>query len=398
MAKKQLGIDVLTAARQRISKIFDDFPRICVSFSAGKDSCVMMHLVMDEAIKRGRKVGVLFIDWECQFKLTIQHAQEMFDLYQDHIDPYWVCLPMKTVNAVSQFEPEWTAWEPGKNWVRQPPAIAITDEKALPFYKHAMTFEEFVPAFADWYAGKTLTAAFVGIRTQESLNRWRSIARQKSTFEGLQWTTWTGGFSYNVYPLYDWTTEDIFTYLGKSGLPYNALYDRMHQAGLPLGKMRICEPFGNEQRQGLWLFHIVEPETWALLVGRVNGANSGALYAAEKGNVLGNGKITKPEGRTWKEYAEYLLASMPPATADHYRNKFAVALKWYRDRGYENGIPDCLDGDTGTKDMPSWRRFCKVLVRNDYWCKALSFSPTKTAAYDKYCKLMKKRREQWNVI
>jgi len=99
--KKPVGVDVLTAARQRISYTFDHFEAIYVSFSAGKDSSVMLHLVMDEAIKRGRKVGVLLIDLEAQYNLTIKHAEEMFDLYKDHIEPYWVCLPIKLRNAVS---------------------------------------------------------------------------------------------------------------------------------------------------------------------------------------------------------------------------------------------------------------------------------------------------------
>jgi predicted phosphoadenosine phosphosulfate sulfurtransferase len=29
--------------------------------------------------------------------------------------------------------------------------------------------------------------------------------------------------------------------------------------------MRICEPFGPEQRQGLWLYHVIEPERWAAM-------------------------------------------------------------------------------------------------------------------------------------
>ena len=53
MPKKYLGVDVLSAARERINYTFDNFERICVSFSGGKDSSVMLHLVMDEAIKRG---------------------------------------------------------------------------------------------------------------------------------------------------------------------------------------------------------------------------------------------------------------------------------------------------------------------------------------------------------
>ena len=61
MAKKCLGINVLQAARERISWVFDNFPRIYVSFSGGKDSTVMLHLVMDEAIKRGKNVGIVLV-------------------------------------------------------------------------------------------------------------------------------------------------------------------------------------------------------------------------------------------------------------------------------------------------------------------------------------------------
>ncbi len=53
-----------------------------------------------------------------------------------------------------------------------------------------------------------------------------------------------------IYPLYDWKTADIWTWFAKSGEPYNPLYDLMYQAGVPLRYMRICEPFGPEQRQG----------------------------------------------------------------------------------------------------------------------------------------------------
>ncbi|MFD2234810.1 phosphoadenosine phosphosulfate reductase [Phaeospirillum tilakii] len=383
----------------RIARIFDDFPRVCVSFSAGKDSTVMLHLVMEEAAKRRRRVGVLFIDWECQYKLTISHAEEMFGLYDEYIDPYWVALPITTVNAVSQFEPEWIAWEPGKAWVRNPPDFAITDPGRFPFYRHAMKFEDFVPAFGAWFSGGQLSAMLVGIRSDESLNRYRTMSRRKSTFEGLQWTTWMGDAVYNAYPIYDWKTEDIWTYCGKFLKPYNKLYDRMHQAGVPLSRQRICEPFGSEQRQGLWLFQVIEPETWALLVARVNGANSGSLYAKESGNILGNTRITKPEKMTWEQYAMFLLATMPSTTAEHYKNKIATYLKWYRDREFPDGIPDWQVADCGAADdKPSWRRICKTLVRNDYWCKTLSFSPTKTEAYEKYKKLMKQRREEWGLI
>lgn len=399
MAKRALGCSVLDAAIARISKVFDDFPRIYVSFSAGKDSSVMLHLVMAEAQRRNRKVGLLLVDLEAQYKLTIDYAREMFEAYADWVEPYWVALPLNLRNAVSQFEPQWMCWEPGKEneWVRQPPEFSITDESFFPFFRRRMEFEEFVADFGKWYAQDKLCACFVGIRTDESLNRWRTIAStRKSSFEGMQWTTWLGQSLYNVYPIYDWRTEDIWTFNSRFNAPYNRLYDRMHQAGLTIHQQRICQPYGDDQRKGLWLFHVIEPETWARVVNRVNGANQGALYVQESGNILGQRKITKPEGITWQEYAKRLLESMPPATAENYRNKIAVFLKWYAERGYERGIPD--EGPATDKGTPSWTRICKALLRNDYWCKGLSFSQHKTEAFAKYQKLMKKRREEWGLI
>lgn len=399
MAKNPLGIDVLTAARQRIAYIFDSFPRIYVSFSGGKDSTVMLHLVMDEAIKRGRKVGVLFMDLEGQYKITIEHIQHMFDLYRDYIEPYWVCLPIALRNAVSQFQPKWTCWEPGKEdiWVRQPPKMAITDQSYFPFYRYNMEFEEFVPEFGHWYGQGKLTACFVGIRADESLNRYRTIVKDKSKFEDKGYTTWLSRGLYNVYPIYDWRTQDIWTYNAKFNKPYNHLYDLMHQAGLTIHQMRICQPYGDDQRKGLWLFHVIEPETWAKIVSRVNGANQGALYAEETGNILGRIKITKPEGHTWESFARLLLASMPDKTREHYKNKIAVFLKWWMDRGCPE-IPDEADPkDEADKKVPSWRRICKALLRNDYWCKGLSFSQTKSEAYERYRKIMKRRRQAWGL-
>jgi predicted phosphoadenosine phosphosulfate sulfurtransferase len=161
--------------------------------------------------------------------------------------------------------------------------------------------------------------------------------------------------------------------------------------------MRICQPYGDDQRKGLWLFHVIEPETWARIVARVNGANGGALYAKNNGNILGNIKISKPEGHTWESFAQLLLDSMPPQTREHYANKIAVFLHWYEVRGYPNGIPDEADvNDEASRKVPSWRRICKTLLRNDYWCKGLSFSQHKSEAYQAYLKVMKNRRKNWN--
>lgn len=396
--KRGLGVNVYEAAQQRIAAIFDDFPRIYVSFSGGKDSTVMLHLVMAEAKKRGRKVGVLFVDLEAQYKLTIDHVAELYTLYDDHIEPYWVALPIALRNAVSQFQPQWQCWDPDARemWVRQPHSMSITDQSYFPFFRRNMEFEDFVPQFGTWYAQGKLCACFVGIRTAESLNRWRTIAREKKQrFEGHSWTTRVIETVYNVYPIYDWATEDLWTYFARTKLPYNKLYDRMHAAGLTIHQQRICQPYGDDQRKGLWLYHVIEPETWGKVVARVNGANQGALYAQESGNILGRIKISKPDGHTWESFTELLLDSLPPHMQTHYKNKVATFIHWYRGRGYPNGIPD--EGPVNSKGVPSWARICKVLLRNDYWAKGLSFTQHKTEAYKRYLKIMEKRRAAWGI-
>jgi predicted phosphoadenosine phosphosulfate sulfurtransferase len=401
MGKRYIGVDVLTSAVERISYTFDHFDKICVSFSGGKDSAVMLHLVMDEAIKRGRKVGVLFIDWECQMKMTIDFCEQMFDLYQDNIEPFWVSLPMKTWNATSQFEPEWTAWDKEKKdlWVRSPSKHSITDEGYFDFYFYGMPFEEFVPCFAKWYSEGKTCSQFVGIRSDESLNRYRTIARDKPMFDGKPWTTNVTENAWNIYPIYDWKTQDIWTYLGKFKKPYNALYDLMMQAGMKVSQMRICEPFGDEARRGLWLYQVCEPEMWAKLAIRVSGANTGALYSQEKGAIMGNHSISLPENHTYESFAKHLLETMPLKTSEHYKNKIFVYLNWWSSRGYSECIPDKVDVKLESKGkVPSWRKICKTILRNDFWCKGLGFSPTKSAAYDVYMKRKKEAREASNLI
>jgi len=402
-----LGMDVLTAARQRVALVFDRFERIYVSFSGGKDSSVMLHLVMDEAKRRGRKVGILFVDLEGQYKLTIDHILECKGLYSDMATFHWVALPLALRNAVSVFEPKWCCWEASQKerWVRTPPEDAITEANhSFPWFKAGMEFEEFVELFGEWYAEGQPTACFVGIRTVESLNRWRTIASHtKESLEGHGWTTRVSPNVFNCYPIYDWRTEDIWVYNGKAKRPYNRLYDRMHQAGLSMSQQRICQPYGDDQRKGLWLFHIIEPETWARIVARVAGANQGALYAQESGNALGRLKITKPEGHTWQSFARLLLATMPPPMRTHYEDKITVFVKWWQKRGYDQGIPDQLpprlESGTDGKRGPSWRRICKALLRNDYWCKGLSFTQTSSdkEAIARYRRVMDRRRTEWGI-
>jgi predicted phosphoadenosine phosphosulfate sulfurtransferase len=401
MPKKALGKNVLEAAIERVEWAFHEFDKVYISFSAGKDSTVMLHLACREARRLGRRVGVLLVDLEGQYTFTIQHALSLVDEYKDVIDLYWICLPISLRNAVSVYEPKWICWDKKEeeNWIRRPPSMAIVDCSYFDFFEEGMEFEDFVVLFGEWFANGERCACLVGIRADESLNRFRTIASQsKIKWDDKAYSTKVSDSVFNVYPIYDWKTSDIWIFHAKfPSLQYNKLYDRMHQAGLSIHMQRICQPYGDDQRRGLWLFHLIEPQTWAKVVARVNGANSGALYIQENGNINGYNKISKPHGHTWESFARMLLASMPKKTKEHFFNKILLFNRWWRERGYPAGIPDEAPANLELKrDVPSWRRVCKSLLRNDYWCKGLGFSQHKSHAYEKYLELMRKRRALWS--
>ena len=392
---------VLEAAQERIAWTFDTFDKVAISFSGGKDSTVMMHLVMEEARRLNRTVAVLIVDLEAQYQGTVEHVQRMIDMYRDNIELHWCCLPMDLANGVSNFEPRWRAWDPDKRdvWVRDMPADATTtDTPGYEWYVPGMEFEEFVVEWAEWWADGRPAAQFVGIRADESLNRYRTICTfDKVTKDGKRWTTRVVGEVYNVYPLYDWHTRDIWRFHNRNPeLHHNPVYDLMHKAGVPLSQQRLCQPYGYDQRKGLWLYHILEPQTWFKLIARVNGANSGAFYSQEHGNINGVSTISKPEGHTWESFTKLLLASMPDVTREHYEERFTKFMQGWYGRGYTpetfpDEAPKVLED---AQWAPSWRRMAKVLLRNDWWCKGLGMQQPKSEAYSKYLTIKAAKKER----
>jgi len=401
--KFYLNENVLEASKKRIKEVFDNFESIYCSFSGGKDSTVMLHLLMEEAIKRNRKIGVLIIDLEAQYTETINHIESMIELYKENIDLHWFCGELLLRNAVTNFEPRWTCWDETKKdfWVREKPELA-SDLSQYDFYIPKMEFEELMVLFGDWYGGDNVTAVFVGIRADESLHRYCAIAtwnKEGRMFNDRRWTTKVTDSSYNIYPIYDWKTEDVWIYQGKnSHLPHNRIYDKMQMAGVKPSQQRLCQPYGDDQKKGLWLYHIIEPETWPRLIARVNGVNSGSLYSREKGNINGAHKVIKPEGHTWKSYVNVLISTLPDKTRDHYLKNFKKFIIGWKRRGYK-AIPDEAPLELETKCWaPSWRRMARSILRNDYWCKGLGFTQPKSEAYGKYKMIKKKQKEREALV
>ena len=408
--------NVLEASKNRVKYIFDEFENIYVSFSGGKDSGVCMHLMCEEARKRNRKIGVLFIDIEAHYQMTIDYSIQMIEKYKDVITPYWICLPMLTDNSLSYNEMTWSWWETEKKdiWVREMPTmdyVINVDNNPIDYYKYNMPFEDFVAKFGKWFGKDERTACIIGIRTQESLNRWRALTtKNKRKYKDIMYSTQVDENVYNFYPIYDYTTEDIWTYYGKTGNEYNKFYDLMYKAGVSIHSMRIDEPFGDTAKAGLNMFKIIEPKTWVKIVGRVAGANFGNIYA---NSTINTANYKLPKGHSWESFTYFLLDTLPKNASDHYKEKFNKFIKWWTEKGsgmrqedidilninyngaiFQTGemstrgnkdkevikfnhVVDTIPELDSKQDVLTWKRMAMCIIKNDYFCKSLSFGISK---------------------
>lgn len=422
--KFYLEIDVYEAAIQRLRKLFAEFDNVYVAFSGGKDSGFLLNLVIDFLRREypGRKVGVYHLDYEGQYQATTDYVTEMMTTNLDVIEPYWCCMPISAQCAASMRQTDWTPWHPEQKeiWCRPMPDYpCVINLDNHPFgEKFILNMDgyDFDGVFCDWYRaahGGGKTAVLVGIRAQESLHRYCAIANKEKMWADWKWTSEIrSDRTYAAYPLYDWTVDDIWTGHARFNYPYNKLYDLMHLAGLKLHDMRVASPFNDCALGSLQLYRALEPDTWAKLVGRVNGANFAAIYGGTK--ALGFKSITLPKGHTWKSYLDFLLSTLPDEIRELYLRKFNFSHKYWLELGgavtldtlaeiEQDGrvkieklgvpkdkrartrdaevvrfaeYPDDLE-ITKFNEVPTYKRMCITILKNDYSCKFMGFGQTK---------------------
>jgi predicted phosphoadenosine phosphosulfate sulfurtransferase len=420
-AKTYRNVNVYDATQERLKFVFDNFENIYVSFSGGKDSGMLLNLCVQYMKKHGitRKIGVFHQDFEAQYTETTNYVTRMLTSPEmlKYIDVYWCCMPMYCKTATSMFEQYWVPWDPAKKdiWVRdmpELPCVINVDNHKFDFYRPTILQEELYAEFSPWYhehvcGGKGKTICLVGIRTQESLNRWRAITKDKAMYKKTPWTTKMGDDIYSGYPIYDWTVEDIWVANAKFGFDYNKLYDLFHFAGLSIHEMRVASPFNDWALSSLKLYRAIEPNIWGRMVGRVNGANFTSMYGGT--TAMGWKNIKLPKGHTWKSYVEFLLKTLPEETRKSYEEKFAVSIKFWREKGgvlsaetieelrsmninievkgktnYKTdktqvAFPEYPD-DLDVKEfqlVPSYKRMAICIMKNDHLCKYMGFSQTK---------------------
>ncbi len=420
MKRKELGKNVYEAFLERMRLIFEEFDNIFVSFSGGKDSGLLLEMVLDFRRKYypQKTVGVFHQDFEAQYSCTTEYVEKTFRRIENEVEPYWVCLPMATRTALSSYQMFWYPWDDTKEncWCRPMPShpfVISLKNNPMTTYRYKMHQEDLAKQFGRWYKishGNKKTVCLLGIRASESLQRYSGFLNKKYGYNGECWITKQFKDVYAASPLYDWSHTDVWHAYAKFGYEYNRLYDLYYMAGLKLEQMRVASPFNDYAKDSLNLYRILDPDMWTKLVGRVRGANFGAIYGKTK--ALGYRNLSLPEGHTWESYTKFLLDTLPTRLRNNYIKKFKTSIKFWRTtgggledsaieeliaRGYNvkrNGvsnytvmkhsrvifmgkIPDHTDDIKTTKDIPSWKRMCYCILKNDHICRFMGFGLTR---------------------
>lgn len=408
------------ALELRLAVAFRNFENVLVAFSAGKDSGVLLNAAYDYAKRTDQltKLAYYYQDYEAGYQLSNEYAERTFQAL-DGCRRYWLCLPISAACAVSMHQTSWIPWDANDKqiWCREmPKGDFVVNEKncPFPFDKGEKGFDVRIN-FARWF-GKTngKTAVFVGLRANESLSRLATITSQHRTemFDGLRYTKVVDRNTVNFYPIYDWTTEDIWTANGKFGWDYNKLYDKFYQAGMSLSQMRTASPFHQCGQENLKLYRAIDPEMWGRMVSRVNGVNFTGIYGGT--TAMGWRTIKKPKHFTWEEYAHWLIKTLPDETRKTMERHIARIKKEWETKGHgrnprviktmekegivlektgqldkrctkpdiyeivkiKNGFPDETSIPMFRK-CPSWKGVCITILKNDFTGQYMGVGRTK---------------------
>lgn len=293
--------DVVTASKKRIEYIFDNYDNIQLSYSGGKDSTVLFHLINEEAKKRNRKFYLLFLDQEAEYQGTIEMVE--WAMSQPNVIPRWYQVPIFMTNSCSSQQMFLWAWGDGEKWVRDKSPLAIQEIKK----KYPKRFYKFL-----LWANKELqqlpgrSVQIIGLRAEESPSRRFVMFGEDNEYFWVRKVHEPN----KAYPIIDWSYTDIWKFLCENKLKYNKIYDKMYMLGLNLRQMRVSNLIHEKAYRCLHELQELEPETYDKLEQRLQGVHCASIYAKE--NLVYSIKKLPSQFKTWKEYKDFLLENIHP--------------------------------------------------------------------------------------
>lgn len=269
--RRESNIDVVKAAEIRITNVFNNGLPVFMSFSGGKDSLCMAQLVYN-LVQKGKvnpsQLVVQFIDEEAIFpciEKTVKNWRKRFILMGAKFE--WYCLEVRHYNCFNELsnDESFICWDREKEdvWVRQPPSFAIRSHQLLK--PRVETYQDFLPRTCQ--SGITMT----GIRTAESVQRLQNIATM--TRAGKTMTA-----KHQIFPIYDWTNNDVWLYLLNEHVEIPDIYLYLWQAGTRKGQLRVSQFFSIDTARSLVKMNEYYPDLMERVIRREPNAYLAALY------------------------------------------------------------------------------------------------------------------------
>ena len=197
-----------------------------VAVSGGKDSTVCLALAMTLR----PEIQAVYFDDEWLFPETEAYLADISGLLR--------------LAHPSYHAPGFTAWDYAEPPTHLPPGAIWTGATSRPV----------------WLAQQGYDGAVIGLRAGENMRRRIHIRSRGRLFERVDNGVW------QCYPVADWTTADIWTYIAETGTAYNAAYDVMESAGIDLERQRVGPIWTDQAYCGAEISRQLWPELWRRFV------------------------------------------------------------------------------------------------------------------------------------
>jgi predicted phosphoadenosine phosphosulfate sulfurtransferase len=371
LQRKFVETNVYDMAMERINHAFDLFDHVNVSFSGGKDSTVCLNLALEVARERNRlPLRVFFFDEEAIPYQTEDYVRRVAG--NPDIDMEWYCLPVKCRNACSRKHPYWWPWGPEDKdkWTRPMPPEGITELAGFlndpPEARYSLPeLNNLLSPAEKWGT----VGMIMGIRTQESLTRFRAVVRKPhdnyiiNVSSGKSWgqAKVAQNNVSKVYPIYDWKTEDVWTAPKQFGWDYNLAYDVMDKAGMKPHSQRVCPAYGEEPIGSLWQYAVCFPEIWEKMTNRVPGSATAMRYSRTKLYAFGK-RPQKPPSMSWQDFVKSFIVKHDEKHQKLIAARIQKEIKAHYAKTSDPILPTAAHHWTGV----SWEWLVMIAMRGDF--------------------------------
>lgn len=225
MIKYSKNKNVFDEMHNRMEKIFNSGDAY-IAFSGGKESLILVNAAVQLLKKKripAKNVHVIFIDEEAIYPCVERIVLEWREIFLRLGCTFdWICLPIKHFNCFNQLtnDESFICWDETKRdtWIREKPEFSIKSHKK---FKNGWSYQQFIDCLN--------IKVVMGIRAHESLQRAIGISMKKE--------------SNKLYPIYDWSLNDVWLYLYENNVEIPEAYLYMWKSGIHQNRLRISQFF-----------------------------------------------------------------------------------------------------------------------------------------------------------